>query len=104
VQAIVSFALALLLLVSSIGGLMLKRWSRSGMFIYAIGAILMLIVGTVLQFTWIMPKVQQAQQDQFAGMAGLVGAIIGLVIGLSVPIFMLIAFTRPEVKQALESA
>ena len=102
VSTILSFALGILLLASSIGALMLKRWSRRGMIIYGAASIVLAIAGAVVNFTWVLPKMQQVQQDQAAAIGGMIGTVVGMLIGLALPVFMLIAFTRPQVKQALE--
>ena len=114
----VGTAVSVLLLAASIACLSLKPWARKGMLTYAGIAIVLTIVGGVITFVWMLPRIQEMQRQmmaqQTAGGAGApppqmmnimqtastAGAAIGAAGALIYPACLLYFFTRPNVKSA----
>jgi hypothetical protein len=93
------------LLAAGIGLLRLRPWARMASIIYAIYAILMGLVGMVVNYYFLVqPMLAQAQQKQGAEAAGAIGGAIGGCIGgcfgLIYPILLLIFMTRANVVAA----
>jgi hypothetical protein len=93
------------LLAAGIGLLNLKPWARTLSIIYAIYAIVMVIIGDVINYIFlIQPMLQKAHSEQGPEAAGAVGGAIGGLaggcFGLIYPILLLIFMTRPHVVAA----
>jgi hypothetical protein len=97
------------LLAGGIGLLMMKSWARKLSIIYAFFAMVLSIVGTVLNYLWmIRPMMEQAAQKQGPEAAGAIGGAIGGLAGgcfsLIYPVLLLIFMTRPKVVAAFHPA
>lgn len=95
------------LLIGSIGSIVMKRWARSAMVLYAIVQVTLTIATTVLTFAVIQPRITAAMQGQ-SGMAPpawtqyiqLGIAALALVYYVCLWFF----FTRPGTVAAFEAA
>lgn len=97
------------LLATGIGLLRLKSWARKLSIAYAIYAIVVGIIGTVMSFMFLIrPLLAEAQQSQgpeaAAAVGGAIGGILGGCLGLVYPILLIIFMTRPKVVAAFQSA
>ena len=117
-NVVVGTAVSVLLLASSIGSLSLKPWARKGMLAYAAMAVALTLIGGVVTMIWVLPKMQEAQQQMMARQggrgapppqmmnvmqtAGTVGAVAALALALVYPIVLAYFYRRPEVKAAFE--
>jgi hypothetical protein len=110
----ISIALGLLaaaaLLAAGIGLLKLQPWARMLSIVYAIYAIVMGLVGGVINYMFlIQPMLQQAQHSQGpqavgAAIGGAVGGMVGGCFGLIYPVLLLIFMLRANVAAAFRSA
>ena len=96
------------LLASGIGLLLLKRWARIMSIGYAIYAIVFGIVGSIMNFLFLVrPMIEEANQKQgpeaAGAMGGAIGGTIGGCCGLIYPILILIFLPRPKVVSAFQS-
>ncbi len=96
---------AVMLTACGIGLLMMKPWARKLSIGYAFYAIVLSIVGMVVNYLWmIRPMMEQAAQKQGPEAAGAIGGAIGGLAGgcfsLIYPILLLIFMTRPKVVAA----
>jgi hypothetical protein len=96
------------LLAAGIGLLMLKPWARLLSIIYAIYTMIMIVIGSVVNyFLLVQPLLQQAQQKQGAEAAGAIGGAVGGMFGscfgLIYPILLLIFMMRANVIAAFRS-
>ena len=101
--------LSLLLLMSSLGSLALKRWARAGMLCYAALALVMMTVTLTVNGLFVGPEVERAvrqsgvkQPPGMAFMEGWVGVVIMLVLNLWYPVLIIFYFTRPSARRAFE--
>jgi hypothetical protein len=93
------------LLAAGIGLLMLKPWARILSIAYGIYAILMILVGTVVNYLFLVqPMMDQARgmhgPEMMGAMSGAVGSMFGSCFGLIYPILLLIFMTRQNVAAA----
>ncbi len=97
----------LVLLVAGIGLLRLKEWARKLSIGYAIYAIVMGVVGMLMNLLFVVrPMLAQAQQqgpENAAAMAGAFGGVMGGCIGMIYPILLLIFLTRPKLVAAFQA-
>jgi D-alanyl-lipoteichoic acid acyltransferase DltB (MBOAT superfamily) len=96
-------------LAAGIGLLQLKPWGRRLSIIYAIYAMVMVVVGGVVNyFLLVRPLLEQAAQKQgtehAAAVGGAIGGSFGSCFGLIYPILLLVFMLRPEVAAAFEPA
>ena len=101
-SSLLSWLVSLLLLICAIGSLLLKRWARSGMLVYAIISIAMGLIGLVVSITWAFPAMQRAISGAGGSTGGLIGGLIGGVLGLIYPVFVLVYMRKPHVIEAFE--
>ena len=101
--------LSLLLLMSSLGSLALKRWARAGMLSYAALGLVMMTVTLLVNGLFVGPEVERAvrqsgikQPPGVAFMEGWVGVVVALVLNLWYPVLIFYFFTRPAAKRAFE--
>lgn len=110
-STVVGVGVSVLLLAGAIGSLNLKAWARPAMLAYAALAVLLTIINLVVALVWIVPKMQEAQQQatqqgvppQAAAImqtAGTVGAVVGAAIALIYPAVLWYYYTRPNIKAA----
>ncbi len=97
------------LLAAGIGLLKLKPWARTISIAYAIYSIVMLPLGTVVNYVYLTkPLLEQAHQMQGPEAAGAVGGAIGGMFGgcfgLIYPVLLLIFMFRPNVVAAFRPA
>ena len=93
------------LLAAGIGLLKLRPWARTLSIIYAIYALVMVLVGSVVNYIFLVqPMLQQAQQKQGPEAAGAIGGAIGGMFGscfgLIYPVLLLIFMMRANVVAA----
>jgi len=96
------------LLAAGIGLLKLKPWARTFSIGYGIYAIVMTVVGTVVNyFLLVRPMLEQAQQkhgpESAAAIGGAIGGTLGGCLGLIYPILLLVFMTRANVVAAFAS-
>lgn len=96
-----------LLLAAGIGLLLLKSWARKLSIAYAIFAILFGILGTVVNYLYLVrPLLEEAQRSQgpeaAGAIGGAIGGIIGGCLGLVYPILLMIFMTRPKIVAAFQ--
>jgi hypothetical protein len=93
-----NFLLALLLLISSIGSIRLKKWGRSGMNIYAIAQIVLLVIGIPIAIFYTSPKALAAAADQpgaeFLRMFMPIGVACGALFVFAITGIILYFFNR----------
>jgi len=100
--------MCVVLLAAGIGLLKLKPWARKASIGYAIYAMIMVVVSTVVNYFLMMrPLLEQAQQKSGPEAAGAIGGAIGGTIGgcfgLVYPVLLLIFMMRANVKSAFAS-
>jgi hypothetical protein len=109
--AIFRFLLSTLLLTSGTGGLMLKRWGRAGLNTFAVLYVLEVLVLAFLQIIYVLPKTLEALKGQpnmtdqvirMAGIASIVGAVIGVLWALAISLTILITFNRKPAVNAFK--
>ena len=99
------WVMAIVLLVSSIAALAMREWARKGMLAYAWVTLVTGLIGLVATFAWVNPKIAAAPNVDRATMLGQqIGAIVGGLIILIFPTFVLIFMNRPRVKDAFARA
>jgi hypothetical protein len=96
-------------LAAGIGLLKLRPWARQLSIIYAIYAMVMVVVGTVVNYFFLLrPMLEQAHQKQgpeaVGAMAGAIGGTIGGCFGLIYPILLLVFMVRPNVVAAFSGS
>ncbi len=99
------FVMSIVLMAAAIGSLKLLKWARSLMIAYSIIGILTSIIVTVINTIWLTPVMIQnapAQAQGIVKVSSYVGAVIGLVFGLTMPVLVLIFFRKPHVVDAFE--
>ena len=89
------------LLAAGIGLLQIKPWARILSIVYAIYAVVMLMISTVINyFCLLQPMLQAAQEKQgpeaAAAIGGAIGGTFGSCFGLIYPVVLLIFMTRPK--------
>ena len=94
-----------LLLAAGIGLLRLENWGRKLSIGYAVYAILIGILGLVMNFIYLFgPLLKEAAQKQGPEAAGAIGGAVGGSVGgcfgLLYPIFLLVFMTRPKIVAA----
>jgi hypothetical protein len=96
-------------LTAGIGLLQLKPWGRRLSIIYAIYAMVMVVVNGVVNYFFVVrPLLEQAAAKQgtehAAAVGGAIGGTFGSCFGLIYPILLLVFMLRPEVAAAFEPA
>ncbi len=96
-------------LMAGIGLLQLKPWGRQLSIIYAIYAMVMVVVGGVVNYFFLTrPLLEQAAQkhgtEHAAAVGGVIGGTFGSCFGLIYPILLLVFMLRPEVAAAFQPA
>lgn len=108
ISSVISFIISALLLSGSIGSLSLKSAARGLMIAVAIASLAQQAIGLVLHFTLIAPLVENVLQNSGAAVASTVrmsmniALAFGVLLGATLPVLILIFFTRPHVKAAFE--
>jgi hypothetical protein len=106
----VSLLLALLLIACGFGLLKMQKWSRPLSIIWAILKILTVSASTIWSIAVLNPKMQEVMAKQGLGpagniasnpMLGNIGAVVGAVIGVSLPFAMIVVMFLPSVSSAL---
>ena len=96
--------LAIMELAGGIGALSLKPWARKALIAYAIGAIVTGLVGTIFNFTVMLPRLSQIPQNRPEVRMTIqlmpIMTIGGFLLGLILPVCVLIFMTRAKVKAA----
>ena len=93
------------LLTAGIGLLRMKPWARKLSVGYAIYAIVVCLLGAVMNFIFLMrPMLEEASRQQgpeaAAAIGGAIGGTVGGCLGIIYPILLLIFMTRPKVVAA----
>jgi hypothetical protein len=104
-SASAGLVVCVLLMAAGIGLLMLKPWARGLSIFYGIYAIVMGIVGTAVNYFYLVqPIIERAQQKQgpeaAAAIGGAIGGTIGGCVGLIYPVLLLVFMTRPKIVAA----
>jgi hypothetical protein len=102
-----SLGVSAVLLAAGIGLLMLKPWARILSIAYAIYSFVMIPVGTVVNYAFVLqPTMQQAHEksgpEAAGAIGGAVGGTIGGCLGLIYPILLLIFMLRANVAAAFQ--
>ena len=97
------------LLAEGIGLLQLKPWARVLSIIYAIYSIVMVPVGSVVNYFFVVqPMLQHAHgaqgPEQAAAIGGAIGGMVGGCFGLIYPVLLLIFMLMPKVAAAFRPA
>ena len=106
ISSILGFALGLLLLAASIGSLNLRSWARKGMLIYAGLACANTILGTIISFAFVIPKMTETlartspAAAEGAKIGGIIGGGCGIILGLALPVAIFAVFNSPTTKDA----
>ena len=91
-------------LAGGVGALSLKPWARKALLVYAIGAIVAGLVGTVFNVVVMIPKLSQIPQNRAEVKMTVqlmpIMTIGGFFLGLILPVCVLIFMTRPKAKAA----
>jgi hypothetical protein len=99
---------AIVLLAGSIGSVKMRPWGRTALIVYAIVAILGVIVGLIFNILVFLPALSALRTTSAAGAAaytgGLAGGIGGTIGGLILPAAILIVMYRPHVVNAFKQA
>ena len=95
------------LLAAGIGLLRLKSWARTLSIVYAIYAIVFGILGTVVNFIFLVePMLKEAQHQQgpeaASALGGAIGGSFGGCLGMIYPVLLLFFMTRPAVVAAFQ--
>jgi hypothetical protein len=100
--------LGLALMVFGIGLLFLQNWARLGSIVYAVVAIVFVLIGSVIAWPITKRVVEQvaaqahgAPQGMIEGFA-MIGLVLGLIFGLAYPSLLLFFMTRSNVIEACE--
>jgi hypothetical protein len=109
ISIVLGFVVVVALLAAGIGLLNLKPWARTLSIIYAVYAIVMVLVSDVVNYIFlIQPMLQKAHSEQGPEAAGAIGGAIGGMFGgcfgLIYPILLLIFMTRPHVVAAFHQS
>ncbi|HEV2688564.1 MAG TPA: hypothetical protein VGV35_08420, partial [Bryobacteraceae bacterium] len=109
-----TMVLAVVLLISCIGAMYLRKWAHGLVMAWAIITLLFTTVSTVLQITWLGPetlaamKQSQPNNPAFAQAQGIMqwsmigGAIVAWLFTCVLPICFLTLWNKPLVKEAFE--
>jgi hypothetical protein len=102
ISVVLGILVSIGLLASGIGLLKLKPWARIFSIVYAIYSIVMIIVGTVVNYFFLVqPLLEKAHNEQGPAAAGAIGGAIGGMfggcLGIIYPILLLIFMMRPKV-------
>jgi hypothetical protein len=104
IATVARLVLGVLLLVGSGVALMLKGWGRVLMLVYAVLAIALSLVDTYMTVTHVLPILRRlaASDPNVAQIMGMqrIGMVLGIVIGMLLPLLILFFMTRPNVKAA----
>lgn len=108
ISVVLGFCVTAALLAAGIGLLMLKPWARTISIIYGIYSIVMIPVGTVVNYIYVThPMIERAQGTQGPEAAGAIGGAVGGMIGgcfgLIYPVLLLIFMLRPNVVAAFRT-
>ena len=100
---IVSLIISIILIVTGIGLLNLRRWARLWACGYAWFAIIWGIIGVVVNIVSITSDLHGVSHENMpAVIGGAVGGMCGGIVGLVYPILLLIFMTRPNVIEACQ--
>ena len=106
ISMVVGAVFTLVLGLAGIGLLMLRPWGRRLSIIYAIFAIISVIVNSVINYYFLLAPIidklaaLQPGQEKVAAMGMIVGTVAGVCIGPIYPVILLIFMYRPNVKAA----
>jgi hypothetical protein len=106
ISMVVGGVFTLALLLAGVGLLMFRPWGRHLSIIYAIFAIISLIVNSLINYYFLVApmidKLAAAQpgQEKAAAIGAIVGMVAGTCMGPVYPVILLIFMFRPNVKAA----
>jgi multidrug transporter EmrE-like cation transporter len=109
ISIVLGIFVGVVLLAAGIGLLKLKPWARKLSIAYGIYAIVMILIGMVVNYLFLtQPMLEQAHQKQGpdatvatgAAIGGIIGGMFGSCFGIVYPILLLIFMTRPKVVAA----
>ena len=103
-STVVGWLMAIVLLSASIAALKLKEWARKTLLVYAVTAFVTGVIGLVFTIAVMNPKMAAAMGNDPAAKSAMavqtVSTLVGFVVGLILPSFLLFYMTRPHVKAA----
>jgi len=97
----------IMLIASGIGLLLTQNWARILAIIYAALDMIFVVAGGIFSQLYIAPMLMQqlhGGSNAIAEASVKIGFVIGLIIGLTYPVLLLIFMTRPNVVEACTSA
>jgi hypothetical protein len=106
ISMVIGAVFTLVLGLAGIGLLMLRPWGRTLSIVYAVFAIISVIVNSFLNYYFLIAPLmdklaaQQPGQEKAAAIGGIVGMVAGVCIGPIYPVILLIFMYRPNVKAA----
>ena len=101
VSLYLGFAVSIVLIISGIGLLNVKSWARMLSIGYSIYALVMGIVGGVVNYVYLVqPLLERAGEDSVVAKAAAMGGLIGIGAGLIYPILLLIFMLNATVAAA----
>ncbi|MEA2708620.1 MAG: hypothetical protein QOF78_1221 [Phycisphaerales bacterium] len=106
-SGILTFILAVVLLLGCIGALGLKPWARRLLVRFSIVQIAFELIVAVFQIALVIPRITAdlgPGPTASQATAGTIGGILGAMFGLIVPVLLLVFMTRPHVVAAFEHA
>lgn len=99
----IGLVLMILLLAASIGSLQLRPWARKTMLVYAVLAVVQIVLSTAFHLIYTMPRMTTTLTGP-AARAGYIGGMIGAVFGLLFNLGWLgcvfFFYTRPRARDA----
>lgn len=109
VSTVIHWGLAIVLLSSSIGALLLRPWARRGMVLYAVCSLILTVLGLIMFLALMVPMMSQLMSNsdpalRMGAIGGMVGEAVGILIGPIYPIFILVFMRRPHVLAAFGQA
>ena len=102
---VMGFAATGVVLAAGIGLLKLKPWARLLSIGYAIYSVVMIVVGSVVNYFFMLrPLLEQAHQktgpEAVGAMAGAIGGMVGGCFGMIYPVLLLVFMLKANVKAA----
>ncbi len=105
ISNLIGFVMSIVLMAGAIGSLKLMTWARHLMLAYAAISIVVTIVVTIVNTIWLTPVMVQStvpEAQAIVKWSSYIGAVIGMLFGLTMPVLVLIFFRKPHVVDAFE--
>lgn len=108
VNSVLGLGLSCVLIASGVGLLKFKAWGRSSANLYAIGSLILLVIGLIAHVIFmLLPALEimnsmDAQNPEEVGLvAGAFGGLIGGCVGAIYPLLLLIFMNRRQFKEQI---